>query len=451
MATVTNLLKKQLLQSIVTDLNDSANEYYVGIAKSDPWNATDTTPAEVNAEDASRKFRNNLIAVKRISDFGFIAPRTDWDSGESYPSWSDAKNLDNIDGYFVKTDNNSVYICLEQALDATGLAKGSTVNPQTAVGTSTKSKRTSDGYVWKYAYTISALNASKYMTSNYIPVEKLTSASTINETLQFEVQDSAVAGSIVGYRVVNAGAGYINPVATVFGNGDSAEATIRYDSDAGTIISVNMADSSDNTQKIGSAYDYASISISSDSADAVTTPAEVHPIISSNGLGFDPRDDLNAHWGMFNVKAVGTDEAGWPVNNDFRQIGIIRNPKKTNDSDFSDAAGAALKWLNINYIVGQMSQDTFIRGATSKAAAYVDYSTNDKVYYHQNENTGFKAFTAGETIQDSDDAASNYFVLTEDSAPDYDPYSGEVLYIENRAPILRDSEQTENIKIIIKL
>lgn len=449
MSIATNKFKKQLLESILTDMEDSDNNYYVGVAKSDAWNETDTVPAEVNSELDVRSFRANMQSVKRVSDFSFVTDRNDWDSGETYRAWSDAVDLDDIDNFFVKTDNNSVYICLEQAIDSSGLSVPSTVNPQTVVGTSTKSKRTSDGYVWKYAYTISAVRASKFMTTSYIPVDKITTASTTNEILQLAAQDSAVAGSIVGYRVVNAGAGYSDPQAVIHGDGTQAEALITYDPVAGSIIKVDVADSSDGTQKIGSGYNNANVTITGDSNATVT--AIVYPIISTNGIGYDPRDDINANSGMFNVKIIGDDDTGWSVKNDFRQIGIIRNPKKTNDSDFSDAAANTLPWLNISAQSGEFSTDTFIRGTTSNAAAYVDFATTDKVYYHQNENTGYTSFQSAETVQDSDDAATNYATISSDSDADFDRFSGEVLYLENRAPILRDSEQTENIKIIIQL
>ena len=182
-----------------------------------------------------------------------------------------------------------------------------------------------------------------------------------------------------------------------------------------------------------------------------TSLATVYPIISKNGIGYDSRDDLNSHLGMFSVVAVGNSEAGWPVDTDFRQIAIIKNPKKYNDSDFNDASGNTLKSLTFSSQSGTFSSDSLIRGTVSNAAAFVDYNSANKTYYHQNQTTGFKTFQVGETIQDSDDPGSNYGILVSDSDDMINPFSGEVLYFENRAPILRESTQTENIKIIINL
>ena len=449
MATVTTKFKKQLLESIASDMLADSNEYYIAIAKSDPWNETDTVPTEVNSESEVREFRNNMLAIKKLVDFSFVTHRNNWDSGETYRSITDAVDLDTITNYVVKTDNNSVYVCVEQGRDDVGLPVASQVNPQ-LVGTGTKSKRTSDGYVWKYAYTISGVNGEKYLSNEYIPVDKITTPDNINETLQKTVQDSAVSGSIIGYRVVNAGTGYAqNTTVLISGPGTGAEAVVSVDSDTGSIIKIEVADSSDNTQKIGSGYNDASVELVTGTGP--TQPAEVYPIISTNGIGYDARDDLNAHLAMFNIKSVGADEAGWPLGNDFRQIAIIKNPKKHNDSDFNDAAGNTLSFMKFTGQSGTFSTDTLIRGTTSDAAAYVDYNAGDKTYYHQNKNTGFKSFQVGETIQDSDDPGSNYGILLSDSDNVINPFSGEILYLENRAPILRDSAQTENIKIIINL
>ena len=56
-AIVTNNLKKQLLQTIVTDISaDSANYYYIGISRSNPWDETDTVPTVGNTEREKRNF-----------------------------------------------------------------------------------------------------------------------------------------------------------------------------------------------------------------------------------------------------------------------------------------------------------------------------------------------------------------------------------------------------------
>ena len=94
--------------------------------------------------------------------------------------------------------------------------------------------------------------------------------------------------------------------------------------------------------------------------------------------------------------------------------------------------------------------DKLIRGGTSDAAAFIDDIDSDRIYFHQNENTGFGVFQNGETLAESDGSGTG----TIDSASSTslaDAFSGELLYIENRARVIRDAAQQEDIKVIITI
>ncbi len=75
------------------------------------------------------------------------------------------------------------------------------------------------------------------------------------------------------------------------------------------------------------------------------------------------------------------------------------------------------------------------------------------LYFHQLESLGFKQFKVNEAIAD---AGSGSGTSVTDSAdlilePVADPMTGELLYIENRAAVLRATGQTEDIKIVIQM
>ena len=89
-----------------------------------------------------------------------------------------------------------------------------------------------------------------------------------------------------------------------------------------------------------------------------------------------------------------------------------------------------------------------ITGATSGAKAYVNDSVDTEVFYHQNESTGFEPFQAGEgVVQEGQILTGVIASITLQNV--IDRFSGDVLYIENRARIRRDEEQQEDIKIVI--
>jgi len=449
-AIATNKFKKLLIESVINDLGADSNEYYVGLSKSDQWSINETVPGLANTEEEDRNFRTNLQSIKTLINASFVSLRYNWSNGTIYKSYSDSTVLGSIGQYYVLTENQRIYICLEPGKDATGLPVASTINPDT-IGTGTISKRTSDGYVWKYLLTLSSVRSNFFLSANYLPVNKVSTATNTVETTQLGIQNAAVPGSIVGYRLLNAGAGY-SPTSTIniIGNGTGAAATATVDATTGSITKIEITDSSNESQFIGSGYNYANVTITSDTTP--TTSAIIKPIISRDGIGADPRDDINANYLMFNVKPDGAEGGDFLVNQDFRQVGLIKNPKEPiNDSDFMLTTGNALNKLSISSVSGSFANDATIRGVTSDASAYVNKYTSNTIYYHQNENTGYTPFTLGESIQDSADPGGNNATIDADSSGEVNPFSGELFYIENRSPVTRDSAQTEDIKIIVQL
>ena len=444
-AIVTNDIKRQLLQTVLTDVADSANYYYIGIGKSDQWNATDTASVVVNSEKEKRDFRLSLQSIIRTTDASFVAIRYNWTSGTIYNAYTD--NVAGNTNYYVLTANNRVYLCVQQSKNSSGVAQTSTIDPDT-IGTPTTAKATSDGYIWKYLFTLTANNANKFLSSNFIPVSKVDSGTGLGAILQtqLDVQKAADSGQIVGFRVLDGGTGYSSaPTVTINGNGANAKA-IATISPSGNVSKVELDDSAGGIP-FGSGYSFASVSLSSGTA-------KVSPIISINGLGRDPREDMNATSLMFNSKPNGLQNGSFIVQNDFRQIGVIKNPKKVaTDSDFTDTDAMALRKLTLSDITGfdsDNSRDALIVGATSEAKAFVDDKRGSIFHYHQNDSTGFKPFFVGEQISDVNNP-SRTATISSDSDGEIKLFDNQILYIENRSPVVRDAAQTEDIKIVVQL
>ena len=82
-----------------------------------------------------------------------------------------------------------------------------------------------------------------------------------------------------------------------------------------------------------------------------------------------------------------------------------------------------------------------IVGGTSGAKAFVDDNRASVFHYHQNDSTGFKPFQAGETISDANNA-SRTATIDADSDGTIKLIDNQILYIKNRAPVVRDVAQT---------
>jgi len=454
-AIVTNNLKKQLLQTIVTDISaDSANYYYIGISRSNPWDETDTVPTVGNTEREKRNFRAALQSIIRTTDASFVAPRYNWSSGSIYSAYNDNQTAaanSTTYPYYVLTANQRVYLCLQQGKSDTGTILQSTVDPDT-IGANTSASATSDGYIWKYLFTLSGTNASKFLSANYLPVSKVDSAAslTVIQQAQKDVQDAATAGSIIGYRVVSGGVGYSSdPTVTISGDGTGAKAIAKRT--ATNQISKIEIDDSAGGIPFGSGYSYASVSLTGGSP---TTAAVIEPIISVNGIGSDPRDDLGSDAAMINAKPNGIQNGSFMVGQDFRQIGLIKNPKKNNDSDFTGTDARAMRILTLNNITAGFDsaavEDALITGDTTAAIALGDELVGSKLYYHFDDSTGFKQFQLAEDVFLDSGTGITATIVT-DSEGEVKPFSGELLYIENRSAVVRDAAQTEDIKIIVKL
>ena len=78
-------------------------------------------------------------------------------------------------------------------------------------------------------------------------------------------------------------------------------------------------------------------------------------------------------------------------------------------------------------------------------------SSNGLLRYHQNQKTGFEVFENGETIigQTSTQSSALHSSAALEN-PEVDRQSGEILFLENRAPISRSTTQIEDIKVIVE-
>lgn len=433
----------------VTNASDS-HEYYIGIGKSDAYGDPDTPVDPLRTLVEERELRNNLQSVKKVAATSFVASRYNWTSGSIYNSFNDAQVGVAAQPYYVLTDANEVYICLQQGKNAAGTTNTSTVKPNfTTAGVSeTQAFETADGYRWKLLYSISATKATDFLSSSFIPVEKTTIDSASANAFQLQqlnIQNLSTPKQIIGTTLVSGGSGYTSaPTVSINGNGSGAAATATIS--GGQVVKVEM---NNESAALGSGYDYASIAFSGGGGAG----ADFNPIITSDiGIGNDPRKDLKSSSIMLNTKPNGTESGTFIVDQDFRQIGVFRDLEIFDSSGvFSATSGLALRFMKFGQTV-TFAKDDVIRGPAiadgSRPQAHVVDVQDSIVYYTQNDETGFTAFTDGTLIDDRDGSEQ----ATVDSANRYsivDQYSGDVLYIENRNRVVRSTSQTEDIKVVI--
>src|SRR6056300_412676 len=236
-AIITDKLRKQVANTLLTEiLNGSdSNEYYVGIGKSDQYDDSDNIATPLRSLREERIARSNLQSVKQVTTQGasFVIPRYNWTSGTVYSGFNDNAAGYPSNAYYVLTENNEIYVCLQQGRNALGVAVVSTVQPDysTAGVAATQAFQTADGYRWKFLYALSAIKANNFLSANYVPIQFIAdSANTPSlntfEQQQAQVKEAATAGQILGVNITSGGTGYSSAPTVIFrGNGVSAAAT----------------------------------------------------------------------------------------------------------------------------------------------------------------------------------------------------------------------------------
>jgi hypothetical protein len=508
-ATITDLFKRELLDELYSDFNgweydstDSAsvlNKYYIGIGKSEGWEDEANPPLPVPSKEDIHKFQSSLQAIKLVTDLSYVVPRHNWSAGSIYTAWNSSNHSDTTIGtlgdirgpYYVITDENNVYVCLQQGVNEEGTVRNSLYKPTTV--TNDPFTAGADGYVWKFLYNVGTYNSRRYLTSEWMPVEHIYDSTeggpqldtlSASRLAQWGMQINAVPNQILQIEVDSGGQGYTSvPEIKIHGlhTGDSAQAYARIDGN-NRIFQIVMKDSVDGDFTFGSGYtDRTWVEV----VGGGGTGAKLKPIIHNyeGGFGYDPRNDLSSASLMYSVRLIGEEYEIFNIDNDFRQVGLIKNPLKDSavsdvlfagDSSFTEIRGNALKKLYVSdgVVTENIGTDTIVTGTSSGAVAYVDYykilvdsdccadsaTGHPALFIHQTDDTGYKDFELEEVLEVSNGGGTVNLEVhpNQETAPamyhaDVHNFSGDVFYIDNRLQIDRDEDQTEDIKIVIDL
>ena len=188
---VTNKFKIHNAEQFIESLSETSATYlYLFIGKVEVWDDETVAPAPTDSvSNTSFDYWRSMIAAKKLSsaDISHIIPRVNWESNTPYTAYSHKNNDQFANNFYVISDQLNVYKCLQN-----NIANGtSTIQPS---GTGTGTIELSDGYKWKFMYTISPQDTLKFTTSDFVPVKKVGS---INDgTTQYIVEQAAIDGSI---------------------------------------------------------------------------------------------------------------------------------------------------------------------------------------------------------------------------------------------------------------
>jgi hypothetical protein len=491
-AIITEKFRLNNAKQFIEDMTQGSSVAYSFIGRGHSWTDDATPPTPVDSPNDEYDAYRSMVAMKKISpsDVSHAIVRRDWTSGTTYDEYRhnySSANTANSGAttlwsslFYVVTDDYNVYKCLNNDNNT-----ASTVKPDhTSLATPTES----DGYQWKFMYSISASDVIKFVTNDFIPVKTLGAqlkvaggvdtgtqasgqqdgglgdAATDNLSAQWDVENGAVDGALQRVRIKAAGSGYTNATTAniaIRGDGVNGVATVVTSGAAVTAVSITTAGSGYTTAFIAN-EDIPGFDNADQAADGTNASANIEFVIQpKNGHGADPIEELGGNYIILNSR-LEYSEGAFPTDNDFRQIGVVVNPTNQGTNTLCSASTRAaykkMTFVSTSFVAPAV--DTIIRNASTEAVGtavgiVVSVDTTNRVISYlpyPNESGNFVAFANSNTIYSA--SSTNHGSLNTSSAitaEEVNRHSGDIIYLENRVAVSRASDQIEDIKLIVEM
>lgn len=243
------------------------------------------------------------------------------------------------------------------------------------------------------------------------------------------------------------GGGNTNPVSltsriVIEGDGTRAEAT-AFVNPAGNIANVKVT-------TVGINYSFANATVYGSG-----TGANTRVILSPKyGHAYNPAKELGGHNLMVAVRMgeIDSTEGGLVSSNtNFRQYGLLRNPHKYGQASQVSANAA-------NAVITQTTNLTLVAGAQYQQNEFVYQGiiTNPSAYGYvvdQTETILSLSGVRGVMVNGLNLTGANSAVqrtVVDVKTPEFQPFSGDILHVENVVAVDREDGQSEEIKFVLK-
>jgi hypothetical protein len=481
----------------------------VGFGRTSSWgNIPSNPPSPIDNQQYLSHYRNTALFGKKLnsSNIRRVVKKVNWVSNNRYEMYRHDYSVSNLapisqsarlydSNYYIVNSDFKVYICIYNGShgDIGGASKlnGNTSQDEpTFTDLEVSSAGTSgDGYLWKYLFTISPSDIIKFDSTEYIvlPSGWLTSDNFQIQSVR-DSGDSYIYNNQIKYVYIENGGSGIYTAGTydIKGDGSGAKVNIEVNT-SGTIIKTTVVSG-------GSGYTFGIVDFGHGATDTISNPAKLIPIIPpSRGHGYNIYEELGSDK-VLAYSRFDDSTRDFPTDTKFAQVGIIKNPEKYNStslynaSDYSSLGAIKLTsdFSDSPTIGGKIEQSTSIGTARGYIASY-DTETNVLKYYQDrslnfgntldqtdrndvtNKANVVSFASTTNTISDGTFTAAvdtNFTGITTTigskvinlgvtftggvADPEINKNTGDVIYIDNRSLVVRDSRQKEDIKIILE-
>lgn len=444
-AIITDNFRRNSTAFLINDIKDQKTEfdspfdvgfeYFIGIGKSDSWDADANGREEGNQNFSTPLPDGSVIETKTVLDnligaIGikgenayYVIPRNNWSANRRYKRWNENDptmfDVETVGGntYYpcYTIANDRIYICLDNdsadsyqsgTVGSSSYVPGpSDTSPPTDGSSASATNREAktpgnDGYTWVYIADIDT--NSEFNTDQFVSISPTATGTAADAT-------TATGGLVYGFEILNPGSGITGNVTADFrlvysdtttpGAGPSTEeltATLS----GGVLTRIAFTDSTAEIKAERATVVY---------SGASTVAPIIRPLVAPKlGFGHTPTNDLPSFYAGLTVDYNGDVNGELPTSISYRQISLLRDPTRFDDDSINTSTGdgsyddnevfnalrrfefgntVSLSSINQGDIIEDSSDD--LPTGTVAAKAFVDYvdDTNKYVYFHQNESS----------------------------------------------------------------
>jgi hypothetical protein len=251
-------------------------------------------------------------------------------------------------------------------------------------------------------------------------------------TLQANIELLTVDGRIMNCPVLSGGYGYGSATITITGDGSGATAEAVLSN--GRIEKITMTN-------YGSGYRWANVTIT-----GTGYGAKARAIIGPyGGYGKEALNNLFARTLMFYSNISQDKNQGFDVNNDYRQLGIIKSPRQYGNTNPLTSVLASACWaisgvanttlFPVDSIITKSGETNRFRIVTNTGTSLLLQSLDNDV------------LVSGNNLANED---GDLFTVSAVTPPTIDKYSGDLLFIDNKQAFTPTADETVTLRTVIK-
>ena len=477
----------------------------VGFGRSTTWNTN--TPSPEDSFNYINHTGDTQVFGKKVTSDNIrrLITRRNWTQGTRYEMFRHDYSISNPSpvtsssrlydsSYYVMNKNFDVYVCIDNG--SSGISTTGNASQDEPLFTDlepTRAGESGDGYVWKYLFTVPPSDIIKFDSTEYIsvPSDWPTSTTTQIQSVRENGDSTVNNNQIKKVYIDQQGFGYTQNQTgkelDIIGDGTGAKVVIDTDSE-GKITKTSVSSG-------GQGYTYGMVDLGT--LGTPSTRAKLIPIIPpSRGHGFDLYKELGTDKLLVYARFDDSTK-DFPTDTKFSQISIIKNPTSIGSTstftanqfssvnaikvisptgtpvigekiEQSVTGGTALGYIvsydtDTNVVKYYQDRSLFFNQTTGDQTDYVGVTTNSKVLDFVSSadkisapTSGFSASVdtnfSGISTNPSGNKVISLGVNFESgiASPEINKGSGEVIYLDNRPLITRNSRQKEDIKIILE-